>query len=199
MSKELKLSAMESLYKAKPFYATEKLRLRCKEVGIEPPTYQPMDNNCVVWRLPPLKVTSGGIVVPEDAQSPHSKGILLAIGPRARDVLYSNGIEEGDVVIFARFAGWETPDRTPTKALDTEYLILKDRDIIGSDDLRVELSQGKAKYVLDTGTGRWCLQRKLLSGRKQKLLALAASTTSPAEAETARRLAAEYDHVKKGA
>ena len=191
MSKELKLSAMESLYKAKPFYATEKLRLRCKEVGIEPPTYQPFDNNCVVWRLPPLKVSSGGIVVPEDAQSPHSKGILLAVGPRARDVLYSNGIEEGDVVIFARFAGWETPDRTPTKQLDTEYLILKDRDIIGSDDLRVDLATGKAKYVLDEKTGRWCLQRKLLSGRKQKLLALAASTSSPAEAETARRIAAD--------
>ena len=191
MSKALKLSAMESLYKAKPFYATEKLKLRCQEVGIEPPTYQPMDNNCVVWRLPPLTMTKGGIVVPDDAQSPHSKGILLAVGPRARDVLYSNGIEEGDVVIFARFAGWETKDRTPTKELDTEFLILKDRDIIGSDDLRVELSSGRAKYVLDDKTGRWCLQRKLLSGRKQKLLALAASTSSAAEAETARRLAAE--------
>lgn len=191
MSKALKLSAMENLYRAKPFYATEKLKLRCQEVGIEPPTYAPMDNNVVVWRLPPLKMSTGGIVLPDDAQSPHSKGILLAMGPRARDVLYSNGIEEGDVVIFARFAGWETPDRTPTKQLDTEYLILKDRDIIGSDDLRVDLAMGRAKYVLDDKTGRWCLQRKLLSGRKQKLLALAASTSSPAEAETARRLAAE--------
>lgn len=191
MSKALKLSAMESLYKAKPYYATEKLKLRCQEVGIEPPTYQPMDNNVVVWRLPPLEMSRGGIVMPQDAQSPHSKGILLAVGPRARDVLYSNGIEEGDVVIFARFAGWETKDRTPTKELDTEYLILKDRDIIGSDDLRAELSSGRAKYVLDEKTGRWSLQRKLLSGRKQKLLALAASTTSAAEAETALRRAAE--------
>lgn len=190
MSKALKLSAMESLYKTKPFYATEKLRLRCKEVGIEPPTYQPMDNNCIVWRFPPLTISKGGIVMPEDAQSPHSKGLLLAVGPRSRDVLYSNGIEEGDVVIFARFSGWETKDRTPTQELDTEYLIIKDRDIIGSDDLRVELSTGKAKYVLDDKTGRWCLQRKLLSGRKQKLLALAASTTSAHEAETARRIAA---------
>ena len=190
MSKELKLSAIESLYTVKPFYATEKLRVRCKEVGIEPPTYAPMDNNVVVWRLPPLKVTPGGIVVPDDAQSPHVKGILLAMGPRARDVLYSNGIEEGDIVIFARFAGWETQDRTTSKPLDTEYLILKDRDIIGSDDLKVMLSKGKATYFLDEKTGRWCLQKKLLNGKKQKLLALAASTSSPQEAETARRIAA---------
>lgn len=190
MGKKLKFSTIESLYQAKPFYATEKLRVRCAELGIDPPTYQPMDNNCVVWRLPPLKMSAGGIAIPDEAQGPHSKGVLVAVGPRARDVLYSNGIEEGDVVIFARFSGWETPDRTPTKNLGTEFLILKDRDIIGSDDLRVELSSGRAKYVLDEGTGRWCLQRKLLTGKKQKLLALAASTTSPAEAETARRVAA---------
>ena len=190
MSKALKLSTIESIYSTKPFYATEKLRVRCKEVGIEPPTYQPMDNNCVVWRLPPLELSKGGIVMPQDSQSPHIKGILLAVGPRARDVLYSNGIEEGDIVIFARFGGWEAQDRTNAKLLDTEYLILKDRDIIGSDDLKVALATGKAKYVLDEKTGRWCLQRKLLGGRKQKLLALAASTSSPQEAETARRIAA---------
>jgi len=191
MSKALQLSPMESLYRAKPYYATEKLRLRCKEVGVEPPTFQPMDNNCVVWRLPPLTVSKGGLIVPEDSQSPHVKGILMAMGPRARDVLYSNGIQEGDVVIFARFAGWESTDKTASKELKSEFLILKDRDIIGSDDLRVELSKGNAKYVLDEKTGRWCLSKKLLNGRKQKLLALAASTNSPAEAETARRIASQ--------
>lgn len=190
MSKALKLSALESLTKAKPFYATEKLRARCDEVGIEPPSFQPMDNNCVVWRLPPITMSKGGLAIPEDAQSPHVKGILLAIGPRARDVLYSNGIEEGDVVIFARFSGWETQDQAHDRKVGSEVLILKDRDIIGSDDLKASLSGGKAKYLLDEKTGRWCLQRKLLSGKKEKLLALAASTSSPQEAETARRIAA---------
>lgn len=192
MTKLLKLSAMESLYRAKAFYANDLLKARCHEVGVEPPTFQPMDNNCVVWRLPALGVSKGGIIVPEESKSPHVKGILMAVGPRARDVLYSNGIEEGHVVIFARFAGWETRDKTATAEKDSEFLIIKDRDIIGSDDLRVELSSGRAKYVMDERTNRWCLQRKLLNGRKQKLLALAASTNSPAEAETARRIASEH-------
>ena len=188
----VKLSSIERLYSgkdAKPFYATEKLRVRCEELGIEPPTYQPFDNNCIIWRLPPIKMSKGGIAIPEEHQSPHVKGILVAMGPRARDVLYSNGIEEGDIVVFARFAGWETHDRTDRAAKGIEWLMIKDRDIIGSDDLRVSLASGKAKYVLDEEKGRWCLQRKLLSGKKEKLLALAASTTSPAEAETARRIA----------
>lgn len=190
-TKALTLSTIEALYKAKPFYATEKLRLRCEEVGITPPTGQPLDNNVIVWRFPPLEMSVGGIIIPGDSQSPNEKGLLMAIGPRARDVLYSNGVEEGDVVYWARFAGAESRDKTPTKRLGTEFLTLKDRDILWSDDLRVALSSGKAKYVLDEKTGRWCLTRKLLNGRKEKLLALAASTTSPAEAETARRLAAE--------
>lgn len=191
MKHKLKLSSVEALYQVKRFYPTELLRERCAEFGIEPPTYAMMDNNVCVWRLPPLQITRGGIVMPEDARSPHVKGVIVSMGPRARDVLYSNGIEEGQIVVFARFAGWEFKDRTPTKELSDEFLVIKDRDIIGSDDLRVALATGKAKYVLDEKTGRWCLQRKLLNGRKEKLLALAASTTSPAEAETARRLASQ--------
>lgn len=187
--KELVLASIESLYKGKPFYATELLKKRCKEVGIEPPTGQPIDNDVIVWRLPPLTISRGGIVIPEDSQSPHVKGLLMAMGPRARDVLYSNGVQEGHVVSFARFAGSESRDKTATKELDAEFLVLKDRDILTSDDLRVELAEGRAKYIQDEKTGRWCLQRKLLNGRKQKLLALAASTSSPAEAETARRIA----------
>ena len=190
MGKELVLSPIESLYASKPYYATEKLRLRCKEVGIEPPTGQPIDNNVVVWRLPPLKMSAGGIVIPEEAQNPHIKGILVAMGPRARDVLYSNGIEEGDVVTWARFSGSEHKDKTANKNLATEYITLKDRDILWSDDLRVALATGKAKYVIDDKTGRWSLQRKLLNGKKEKLLARAASTDNPHEAETARRIAA---------
>jgi co-chaperonin GroES (HSP10) len=190
MGKELVLSPLESLYATKPYFATEKLRLRCKEVGIDPPTTQPVDNNVIVWRLPPLKMSSGGIVIPEESQSPHIKGILMAMGPRARDVLYSNGIEEGDVVTWARFSGDEHKDKTANRILTADFITLKDRDILGSDDLRVAMATGKAKYVLDSATGRWSLQRKLLSGKKEKLLARAASTDNPHEAETARRIAA---------
>ena len=190
--KKLKLvrSGVEAMYDVKAFYPTELLRERCSEFGIEPPTYAMMDNNVCVWRLPPLKLSAGGIVIPEDSQNPHVKGVIVSMGPRARDVLYSNGIEEGHIVVFARFSGWEFKDRTTTKSLNQEFLVIKDRDVIGSDDLRVSLATGKAKYVLDEKTGRWSLQRKLIGGRKEKLLALAASTTSPAEAETARRIAA---------
>lgn len=188
--KRPKPSGIESLYAVKRFYPTELLRERCEELGVEPPTYAMMDNNVCVWRLPSIEVSAGGIAIPQDSQNPHVKGVIMSMGPRARDVLYSNGIEEGHVVVFARFAGWEFSDKTASKNLRQEYVIIKDRDIIGSDDLRVMLSQGKVKYELDSSTNRWCLSRKALNGKKEKILALAASTASPAEAETARQIAA---------
>jgi co-chaperonin GroES (HSP10) len=192
LAKPLKFSEIESLYaKAKPYYATEKLKRRCAEVGVDPPTFWPIDNQVVCWRFADITISRGGLVIPAGAETPNVKGILMACGPRARDVLYSNGIEEGDIVIWARFSGWELHDKTPTaETKGEEFIVLKDRDILGSDDLRAELAAGKAKYVLDPATGRHNLVRNLLGGKKAKLLALAASTSSPAEADTARRIAA---------
>lgn len=191
----LKLSPLEKLYrdrKKNPYYETEKLRVRCQEVGIVPPLGQPIDNNVVCWRLPDIELSPGGIVMPEEHRSPHHKGILVAVGPRARDVLFSNGVEVGDIVTWARFAGAEHSDKTHNRELRTQFITLKDRDILSSDDLAHALATGRAQYVLDEKTGRHNLVRKMLGSRKkQKLLALAASTASPAEAETARRIAAE--------
>ena len=199
MSKALQLSAIESIYRTKVTYETPKLKARCQEVGVDPPTFQPLDNNVVIWRLPDLEVSKGGIVVPAAHRDAHTKGILMAAGPRARDTLFSNGIQLGDIVIWARFAGWETHDKTAKSQLGDEFVILKGRDIIGSDDLRVELATGKAKYVLDKTTGRHNLVRKMLGSNKvEKLRALAASTESTAEAETARRLAAEHEEKWNG-
>jgi co-chaperonin GroES (HSP10) len=168
---------------------------RMKEWGVPVPTFAPIDDDVLVWRLPPLTTSPSGLLtIPEDQQSPHIKGLLLAMGPRAMDFLRSNGIEEGHVVIWRRWAGSEMHDHTKRKRLKSEILILKAKDIIGSDDLQKELQSGRAKYV--QVNGRHCLQRKLVSGKTEKILALAASSTGP-EADTARAIAEE--RLRKGA
>lgn len=163
------------------------LERRCADFGIDIPSFQPIDDNVVIWRLPPLKESAGGIIIPEEHGSPHVKGLLLKMGPRAMDVLRSNGIEEGHIVIFGRFAGWEASDQTPEHFRHNTILMLKARDVVGSDDLKAEIQDGRAQYVISNG--RHCLERKLLSGKTEKLLALAASTQSPEEADTARKIA----------
>lgn len=170
------------------WYPNDLLRERCEQYGIPMPSFWPPDNNCLVWRLPPVSVSRAGLIIPDNNQSPHILGILMAMGPRAMDYLRSNGFELGHTVTFARFAGSEQHDHTPDQVLEAQFLILKDRDLMGSVELRQDLASGRAQYVLQPD-GRHCLTRKLLNGRKEKLLALAASTDSKAEAETARRLA----------
>lgn len=164
-------------------------------------TSAPIDNQVIVWRLPPLQLSPGGLVIPETEQSPNVKGVIMAMGPRAMDTLRSNGIEEGHVITFARFAGWELHDNTPEHMRHNQILIIKDKDVLGSDDLKRLLDAGKLTYVQDTD-GRYKLAkvntpralpgnngRKQIEGKKRKLLALASGTTNPHEAETARKLA----------
>jgi co-chaperonin GroES (HSP10) len=168
---------------------------RCRSWGIPKPTFQPIDDAVVVWRLPPLSLSAGGLVVPADNQSPHVKGILLAMGPRARDLLFGNGIELGHIVIFERFAGWEMHDNTPEYARHNQILFLNAKNIKGSDDLKAEMDAGRARYVQgEDGRHRLAVveTRKLLPAqrRKEKILAVAASTASEHEADTARKIAA---------
>jgi len=176
------------------------LKKRLKEFGVQEVTYAPIDDQVLVWRLPPLsehQVNSKiSLFIPDDAQNPHIKGLLLAMGPRAMDILISNGVDVGHIVTWKRYGGDEFHDHTKNRRLKAEYLVLKARDILGSDDLKKELDSGKAKYVRGAD-GRHQLQRLLPSGRVQKLKALAASTDSPAEAENALREARRLE--SKGA
>jgi co-chaperonin GroES (HSP10) len=168
-----------------------------KEFGVKDVSYAPIYDEVLIWRLPPLGVSSSGLLfIPEDARSPHIKGLLMAMGPMAMDTLISNGVEVGHIVTWKRYAGDEFHDHTKTRRLMQEYIVVKARDVIGSDDLKRELDSGKAKYVRGAD-GRHSLQRQLSGGKVEKLRALAASTTSPAEAETATRIADRLE--RKGA
>ncbi len=173
------------------------LKRRMREFDVKDVTFAPIDDEVIVWRLPALELSgSGRLLIPEDARNPHIKGLLLSMGPRAMDILISNGIDVGHIVTWKRYAGSEFHDHTKNRRLESEYIVLKARDIFGSDDLKKELDSGKAKYVRGAD-GRHQLQRLLPSGKVQKLRALAASTTSPEEAASALRAA---DHLeRKGA
>lgn len=169
------------------------LAWRMRDWNVPPNVSQPIDDQVIVWRLPPLQQSAGGLLIPDDMKSPNVRGILLAMGPRAMDVLCSNGIEVGHIVVFARFAGWEPDDNTPEFARHSQILMLKAKDINSSDDLKAMIDRGEIMYVKGDD-GRYRLAkvtrpRKLPSARKKKLLALAKGTNNPNEAATARKLA----------
>lgn len=164
---------------------------RAKELGFEIPTFQPRADQVVVWRLPPLTVTHTGIIIPDDHQSPHVKGVLIAAGLKAMDSFESEGIELGHIVIFKRFAGWETNDQTPEAMRGQKLLMIHASDIIGSDDLRQDLEAGRVKVIRGEDGRHRLTEKRQISDKKAKVLALAAHpSATPGEKAAAQKIAA---------
>jgi chaperonin GroES len=82
----------------------------------------------VVKRVEEDTKTKGGIIIPDTAQEKPMQGEVIAVGPGARD---ENGkiaaldVKKGDRVLFGKWSG------TEVKIDGTEYLIMKESDIMG--------------------------------------------------------------------
>ncbi len=76
-----------------------------RALDIPPLAYLPIGKNVLIYRLEGEEKTIGGIVIPQTSQEVKSRGILLAAGLAARDILADGLIEIGDEVCFAHYAG----------------------------------------------------------------------------------------------
>lgn len=106
-----------------------------KELDIPALPYLPLAKNVLIFRLEGEEKTKGGIIVPDVHKEVKSRGILLAAGLQARDILADGLIEIGDEVCFAHYAGRDrqTGERdagTAGKAI----LECKVEDVLGSVD-----------------------------------------------------------------
>lgn len=163
---------------------------RAKHWGFELPSDATWADRVIVWRLPPIERSGGGIYIPGNLDSPHVLGVLVGAGMKALEELESNGITLGHYVKFERFAGWEHNDQTPEKLRGARFLYLNSRQILSSTDLKDALEEGRVNYL--TGEdGRVRLERKLISSKKERVLKLARDPgATPAERKTARAIAA---------
>jgi len=91
------------------------------------PGIRPLADRVLVKPRQREEVTKSGIVLPDTAREKPQEGVVLAVGPGR---MLENGtvvpldVKEGDVVIFAKYAG------TEVKFGDEEYLILRESDIL---------------------------------------------------------------------
>jgi len=87
---------------------------------------KPLGNKVVVRRQE-VKVTKGGILLPDSAQEKPRQGKILAVGPGITDDKgrhHPVQLKVGDEVLFSSYGG------TEYKANDTEYLILSEDDVL---------------------------------------------------------------------
>ena len=91
-------------------------------------TVTPLGDRVLVKRVAADDKTKGGIIIPETAQEKPMQGEIIAVGPGARDEsgkVVALDVKKGDHVLFGKWSG------TEVKIDGTEYLIMKESDIMG--------------------------------------------------------------------
>jgi chaperonin GroES len=90
--------------------------------------FRPLHDRVVVKRIEAEEKTAGGIIIPDTAKEKPQQGEVVAVGPGGRDEvgkLVPIDLQVGDGVLFGKWSG------TEVKIDGTEYLIMKENDIMG--------------------------------------------------------------------
>jgi len=93
--------------------------------------FRPLHDRVVVKRVEEDTKTKGGIIIPDTAQEKPMQGEIIAVGPGGRDEagkLTPLDVKKGDRVLFGKWSG------TEVKIDGTEYLIMKESDVMGVMD-----------------------------------------------------------------
>ena len=89
--------------------------------------FKPLGSRVLVEPIEQDEITAGGIVLPETAKEKPQQGMILAIGPGARDEdgkRIPMDVAKGDKILFAKYSG------TEIKVDGKKYLILREEDIL---------------------------------------------------------------------
>ena len=90
--------------------------------------FRPLHDRVVVRRLDGEEKTKGGIIIPDTAKEKPSEGIIVSVGPGARDEsgkINALDVRAGDRVLFGKWSG------TEVKLNGEDLLIMKESDIMG--------------------------------------------------------------------
>jgi chaperonin GroES len=90
--------------------------------------FRPLHDRVVIRRLSAEEKTSGGIIIPDNAQEKPMEGEVVAVGPGARNEqgqIVAPDVKAGDRILFGKWSG------TEVKLDGEDLLIMKESDIMG--------------------------------------------------------------------
>ena len=96
---------------------------------------RPLYDRIVVKRIEEQESTRNGIVIPDSAKEKPQEGEVLAVGRGKRlenGELVALDVKVGDRVLFGKYSG------TETKLVGTEYIIMREDDVLGVLDSAAE-------------------------------------------------------------
>ena len=91
-------------------------------------SFRPLHDRVVVRRVDSEEKTKGGIIIPDTAKEKPSEGVIVSVGPGARDEsgkIVALDVKAGDRVLFGKWSG------TEIKLDGEELIIMKESDIMG--------------------------------------------------------------------
>ncbi len=91
-------------------------------------SFRPLHDRVVVQRVDSEEKTAGGIIIPDTAKEKPSEGVIISVGPGARDEdgkYIAPDVKKGDRVLFGKWSG------TEIKVDGEDLLIMKESDIMG--------------------------------------------------------------------
>jgi chaperonin GroES len=90
--------------------------------------FRPLHDRVVVRRVDSEEKSAGGIIIPDTAKEKPSEGVIVSVGPGARDdsgKIVAPDVKEGDRILFGKWSG------TEVKLNGQDLLIMKESDIMG--------------------------------------------------------------------
>ncbi|WP_055048189.1 co-chaperone GroES [Devosia sp. A16] len=90
--------------------------------------FRPLHDRVVVRRVDSEEKSAGGIIIPDTAKEKPSEGVIVSVGPGARDEagkIVPLDVKEGDRILFGKWSG------TEVKLNGQDLLIMKESDIMG--------------------------------------------------------------------
>ena len=91
-------------------------------------TFRPLHSQVAIRRIEPAEKTSGGIIIPGNAQEKPSEGEVIAAGPGTRNEQGAPvplDVKAGDRVLFGNWSG------TEVRIDGVDILIMRESDILG--------------------------------------------------------------------
>jgi chaperonin GroES len=90
--------------------------------------FRPLHDRILVERIESEEKSVGGIILPDTAKEKPQQGKVISVGPGKRTedgTVLPLTVKEGDKILFGKYSG------SDIKLDGTEYLILKEDDVLG--------------------------------------------------------------------
>lgn len=97
------------------------------------PQIRPMHDYVLVRREKAEKVSTGGIIIPEEAQAKADRGTVISTGPGRiddRGRRHEPEVKKGDVVLLPKYAGAEDM----RGSLPSQHLLIRESEILAVEE-----------------------------------------------------------------